>query len=92
VGLKLQVATAVDVDDQTADVAEGDGAIVGYLRFPNANGHRCGCLCGCCCCRLKLLPTNNTFVDLELLPLLMPLLLVHFSNLSTAALIWVGHI
>jgi hypothetical protein len=76
---------------QAAAVAEGGGAVVGYLRFPNTNSRRCGSLCGCCCCRLKLLPTSSTFVDLELLPLLM-LLPVHLSPLSTAALIWVGHI
>jgi hypothetical protein len=70
---------------QTAAVAEGGGAVCGYLRFPNTNGRRCGSFCGCCCCRLKLLPTSSTFVDLELLP-------VHLSPLSTAALIWVGHI
>ncbi len=43
-GLKLQVAVAVDADDATSAIAEGGGAIVGYLRFPNTNSRRCGSL------------------------------------------------
>jgi hypothetical protein len=49
---------------QTTAVVEGGGAVVGYLIFPNTNDSRCGSFYGSCC-RLKLLPTSNTYKPLS---------------------------